>query len=171
MSSARSRKFRNEFYDRLDRAKVAKNPRLVEERLEEANRRAEMQPMTPLRTSGAIGSWKGFANEQEKNEHMQGMMRFFNELPIQQDVLREQRERREEQRRFIINGVEHRIVGVNNFNLGGGVWQVDAPHRERNEAPQWEVNFTRDPTVRFENLDVPVAPKEPDICDIINLDD
>ena len=150
MSSARSRKFRNEFYDRLDRAKVAKNPRLAEERLEEAKRRAEMPPMTPLRTSGTIGSWKGFANEQEKDEHMQGMMRFFNELPNQQVVLR-----------------EHRFAGENNFNLGDAVWQVDAPHRERNEAPQWEVNFTRDPTVRFET---PVAPKEPDICDIINLD-
>lgn len=168
MSSARSRKFRNDFFDRLDRAKVAKNPRLAEERLEEANRRAAMQPMTPLRVSGAIGSWKGFANEQEKNEHMQGMMRFFNELPNQQAVLREQRERIEEQRRLIINGVEYRFMGANNFDLGGGVWQVDAPHRERNEAPQLEVNFTPDPTVRFET---PVAPKEPDICDIINLDD
>ena len=156
MSSARSRKFRNDFFDRLDRAKVAKNPRLAEERLEEANRRAAMQPMTPLRVSGAIGSWKGFANEQEKNEYMQGMMRFFNELPNQQAVLQEQRERSE------------RIVRYNNFTLGDDIWNYAVPQRERNEEPQWKVNFTPDPTVRFET---PVAPKEPDICEIINLDD
>jgi hypothetical protein len=150
MSSARSRKFRDDFNDRLDRAREAKNPRIKNSIY------GEYPQQQPLRTSGAIGSWKGFANEQEKNEYMQGMMRFFNELPIQQDVLREQRER---------------IVRYNNFTLGDDIWNFPPERRERNEAPQWEVNFTPDPTVRFENLDVPVAPKEPDICDIINLDD
>ncbi len=169
MSSARSRKFRNDFFDRLDRARVAKNPRLAEERLEEANRRAEMQPMTPLRTSGAIGSWKGFANEQEKNEHMQGMMRFFNPRPLGQPIVR--------QWNFdpplVFDGIEayNDVRGDGNYAARVRNGQIEVPRRERNEAPQWEVNFTPDPTVRFENLDVPVAPKEPDICDIINLDD
>ena len=138
MSSARSRKFRNDFYDRIYRAEVAKNPRLAEERLEEA-----------------------------KQEHMQGMMRFFNELPNQQAVLRERGERLAD-RRLMIDGVEYRFIGANNSHLGDEVWNYAAPQRERNEAPQWEVNFTPDPTVRFET---PVAPKEPDICEIINLDD
>ncbi len=150
MSSARSRKFRDDFNDRLDRAREAKNPRI------ENSIYGEYPQQQPLRTSGAIGSWKGFANEQEKNEYMQGMMRFFNELPNQQAVLQEQRERSE------------RIVRYNNFTLGDDIWNYAVPQRERNEEPQWKVNFTPDPTVRFET---PVAPKEPDICEIINLDD
>ena len=150
MSSARSRKFRDDFNDRLDRAREAKNPRIKNSIY------GEYPQQQPLRTSGAIGSWKGFANEQEKNEYMQGMMRFFNELPNQQAVLQEQRERSE------------RIVRYNNFTLGDDIWNYAVPQRERNEEPQWKVNFTPDPTVRFET---PVAPKEPDICEIINLDD
>lgn len=153
MSSARSRKFRNDFKDRLDRARAAKNPNLAEKQ------ELPIFQYDSPRVSGAIGSWKGFATEEAKQDHMQGMMRFFNRRPQQQPVVRQWH-------------VDPPIffMGANNFNLGGDeVWNYEVPRQRRNDDDvRWEVNFTPDPTVRFET---PVAPKEPDICDIINLDD
>lgn len=166
MSSARSRKFRNDFYDRIYRAEVAKNPRLAEERLEEAKRRAEMPPMTPLRTSGTIGSWKGYHNNFFGGNY--NIVDGNYAAQVRNGQIAREQDALPVERRLVINGVEYWFMGGNNFNRGDGVHYYEAPRRERNEAPQWEVNFTPDPTVRFET---PVAPKEPDICDIINLDD